>query len=186
MKTNLFVFLTGVFFTLASFNPSVASAQEKTSYPSASLAVNYQKPVRDNRAKILADFLGEFNSPLTEYAEHFVNEADKNGLDWKLVAAISGVESYFGHQIPYESYNAWGWGVYGKNVLRFNSWNEAITVISTSLRANYINKWKADDVYKIGRVYAADPLWARKVTFFMNKIADFAAEKSARELSISI
>ena len=32
-----------------------------------------------------------------------------NGLDYRLVPAISGVESTFGKHIPDNSYNAYGW-----------------------------------------------------------------------------
>jgi len=107
-------------------------------------------------------------------------------LDWKLVAAISGVESTFGQQIPYESFNGWGWGIYGDNVIRFSSWKQGIETVSQGLRTNYIDKWGARDVYEIGALYAASPTWAQRVDYFMGKISEFKDQKLAQSLSISL
>ena len=40
-----------------------------------------------------------------------------------------------------------------------------------------MNKWKADNIWKMGRIYAASPTWAVRVDGFMNSI-DAYAEKS--------
>ena len=147
------------------------------------------KPVakeHDNRVAILREFLGQYNSPLVPFASDFVEIADKYNLDWKLVAAISGVESTFGKQIPYSSFNGWGWGIYGDNMIRFSSWTEGIETVSEGLRTNYLNKWGAKDVYEIGRFYAASPTWAQRVSYFMRKISEFKDQKLAVSLSISL
>lgn len=124
------------------------------------------------RAVILYNFLDKYNSPLKVYSRDFVEKADQYNLDYRLVAAISGVESTFAQQLPYNSYNAWGWGIYGTNMIYFKSYPEAIGTISKSLREDYINKWGAKDVYQIGRFYAASPTWAQRVVYFMSKIED--------------
>lgn len=147
------------------------------------------KPVakeHDSRVAILREFLGQYNSPLVPFAADFVEIADKYNLDWKLVAAISGVESTFGKQIPYSSFNGWGWGIYGDNMIRFSSWTEGIETVSEGLRTNYLNKWGAKDVYEIGRFYAASPTWAQRVSYFMRKISEFKDQKLAVSLSISL
>lgn len=138
---------------------------------SASATLAYHEVEVDYRAKTLQAFLEKYSSPLSKYADTFVEEADINGLDWRLLAAISGVESTFGKQIPYNSYNAWGWGIYGTNAIYFSSWEEAIKVISKGLSENYIEPLGTDDVYAIGRIYAASPTWAQRVLYFMNKIS---------------
>src|SRR5262249_29143298 len=81
------------------------------------------KPV-DQRAVILKDYLAQYNSPLENHAQDFVDAADSYGIDWKLVPAISGVESTFGKAIP-GGFNGWGWGVYGTQAIYFKSWREA-------------------------------------------------------------
>jgi beta-N-acetylglucosaminidase len=160
-------------------------AAEKVSRTSARLALQ-QEAVKDNRVEILERYLKKYNSPFAGSARTFVEEADKNNIDWKLVVSIAGVESYFGKHIPYNSNNAWGWGVYGNNVQRFASWDEGITEISYELKTRYMDKWGAKDVYEIGSYYAADPRWANKVTHFMNDLEEFEKEQDKKMLSISL
>lgn len=141
--------------------------------PSVTLQQTQKKIQENQRTQILHDYLQKYDSPLAPHARVFIQEADKNHLDWKLVAAIAGVESYFGHYIPYNSYNGWGFGVFGNNVRRFESWEQAIQIISKSLKTDYQDKWKAQNVYQIGRIYAADPLWSFKVNHFLSEIETF-------------
>lgn len=175
-----------ILITLAVLATKEVSAAPKVSGASATLSGYATVKKADNRVKILEAYLTKYNSPLAAYADVFVAEADKNNLDWKFVAAISGVESTFGKRIPYNSYNAWGWGVYGDNVLRFESWEDGIATISHGLRTKYMDKWGAEDIYSIGRIYAASPTWAQKVTYFSNKIEKFEKEYTNAQLSISI
>lgn len=136
------------------------------------------KPV-DKRAQILKDYLAKHNSPLENNAQDFIDAADMYGLDWRLVVSISGTESTFGKHIPgghdplYTSYNGWGWGVYGNNVKKFNSWREAIYTISQGLRENYVDKGYTEP-FSMNRKYAASKSWGQKVTFFMNDIDKYA------------
>lgn len=161
-------------------------AEAKVSASSAAFIQLAEAKRVDNRVQILRDYLATKNSPLTDSAETFVTEADKYNLDWKFVAAISGLESGFGKQIPPYSYNGWGWGVYGTNVKYFTSWDDAISTVSQGLREQYMDKWKATDVYSIGRIYAASPTWAVRVEYFMRDIEKFQKNWSPQTLSLSI
>ena len=49
------------------------------------------------------------NAPLADYAEKFVEVANKYGLDYRLLPAIATVESSGGKN-NFRKYNAWGWG----------------------------------------------------------------------------
>lgn len=158
---------------------------EKQAGSSAMITKALPDAESDQREKILKSYLEFYNSPLAPSAKTFVQAADTYGLDWKLLVAISGVESTFGHQLQHNSHNAWGWGIYGTNMIVFNSYDEAIETISKSLRENYIEKWGAKDVYQIGRIYAASPTWAQGVVYFMGKIEEFGA-KDPDSLSISL
>jgi len=165
--------------------PQKIAAEQKASLSSATFAT--QPAVgEDSRAKILKTFLKSYNSPLSAFAKDFVQAADTNELDWRLLVAISGVESTFGQELPFNSHNAWGWGIYGNNAIYFSSYNEAIETISKALRENYINTWGAQDVYQIGRLYAASPTWAQRVAYFMRKIDEFASNDPASALSLSL
>src|ERR1035437_123786 len=73
--------------------PQRAYAQNATDSSPRLNSPNLQQMGFDSRVKILTSFLKQYNSPLTPYASDFVQMADRYNLDWKLVAAISGVES---------------------------------------------------------------------------------------------
>ena len=123
----------------------------------------------DYRVLSLRDFLESHNSPLASYSGTFIKEADHYGLDWRLVPAITGVESTFGKNIPTKSYNAYGWA---NGKFRFSSWEESIFVVNKALRERYINRG-ATSIAKIGRIYATNPTWAWKVSFFMLRIEPY-------------
>lgn len=169
-----------------SLLPSAVFAEQKASGSSAQIELPEKNYVPDYRVKILENYLKQYNSPLVSEAPTFVKYADEYGIDWKLVPAISGVESTFGQQIPYGSYNGWGWGIYGSNMIYFSSWDEAIKTISQGLRQNYMDKWGASDVYQIGRFYAASPTWASRVSYFMASINEFELRNPQSTLSLSL
>lgn len=171
--------------TLMFLFASPANAFEKASGSSAKFQVEGISK-RDTRVKVLEGYLKQYKSPLISEAENFVKYADLYNLDWRLVASISGVESTFGHQIPYQTYNGWGWGIYGTNMIYFTSWEEGIKTVSEGLRTNYLNKWGASNVYEIGKFYAASPTWARRVDYFMRNISDFALRNPQSALLLSI
>lgn len=181
-------FSLGVLFMALTTTHKVYAEAKVSATSAAFVQVNLiasVKPV-DNRVQILHDYLVRQNSPLADSAKTFISQADKYNLDWKLVAAISGLESGFGKQIPPYSYNGWGWGVYGTNVKYFRSWDDAITQISEGLRENYINKMGTDNVYAIGHTYAASPTWAVRVEHFMYDIDRYSAQWSPQTLSVSL
>ena len=163
--------------------PTVRAAERETG--SAGILAFHQ-PVVDTRADQLRSFLASFDSPLTDSADHFVAEADRLQLDWKLVAAIAGIESTFGKHIPHNSYNGWGWGVFTgqQDGIHFKDWNDGITKVSEGLRYNYIDKG-AVTIEQIGRIYAASPAWSWKVRFFLTKIEAFAPTRPS-QLDITI
>jgi hypothetical protein len=166
--------------------PQNAYAQESSaSSASTKLPKTIQLGV-DSRVKILTSFLKQYDSPLVPYAADFVETADKYNLDWRLVAAISGVESTFGKEIPSNSYNAWGWGVYGDNVIRFKSWNDGIEIVSQGLREKYMDQWGGDNIYEIGAMYAASPAWAGHVELWLGRIQEFALRNPQDALTISL
>jgi hypothetical protein len=181
MKTLLFI-LVLTFWSLLT--PSISSAE--IAGASANLLVLEVKEKDDSRTHMLEAYLTRYNSPLSGHAAIFVKEADKNQLDYRLLVAIAGVESTFGKRIPTNSYNGWGWGIYGDNTHGFASWTDAIETISRELRTKYMDKWGAKTVHDIGSYYASDPNWANKVTHFLNDFDQFEQSEKNKTLSISI
>jgi hypothetical protein len=180
-----FVVISALLLIILSQTPKIY-AQEFAAGSSAALFKPVIEKAPDSRTIILKEYLKQYNSPLVPYAQNFVEIADKYDLDWKLVVAISGVESTFGQQIPNDSFNGWGWGIYGDHMIRFSSWTQGIETVSEGLRNKYINTWGAQDVYSIGKIYAASPTWAQRVTYFMAKIDEFKDAKLSASLSISL
>jgi len=121
----------------------------------------------DYRVATLRNFLTEADSPLAAYADEFVASADQYGLDYRLVPAITGVESTFGKRIPQNSFNAYGWA---NGDYRFESWESSIDHVSMTLKTKYIDRG-APTIAKIGRRYAPpSSTWAGKVKYFVAKI----------------
>lgn len=170
--------LIGVTLISALLFPVTAQAQIVNSSNSEQVVEIEARPI-DKRAQIIKSYLAKHNSPLENSAQDFVDAADKYNIDWKLVVSISGVESTFGKRIPgghdplYTSYNGWGWGVYGDNVLKFKSWKEAIYTISKSLKEDYVDKGYTEPL-SMNRKYASSQTWGVRVVYFMNEIEKFA------------
>lgn len=147
---------------------TVAQAAKKQAVASDTIEAKQLDP----RAKILADYLASYNSPLQYHAQDFIDASDTYGVDWKLVPSIAGVESTFGKFIP-GGYNAWGWGVYGTQAIYFKSWRDGIFTVTKGLKEGYISKGLTNP-YDMNRVYAASPAWGGHVAYFLNDLDKYA------------
>lgn len=133
--------------------------------------------VMDERVPLLRGYLQAKGSPLASYSAEMVATADKYQFDWRLLPAIAGQESSFGKKIPWDkegqihSYNAWGWGIYGDQVLIFSSWEEGIEKVGAGLRDGYFNK-NLTTIEEIMRYFTprSDGSWAWGVSYIMEQI----------------
>ncbi len=173
MKHNRFVlFIIGVALLIGSGRP--VYAQETTADSAAQLA-GFASLIVDSRVTHLKSYLKTFDSPLADDAHVFVREADRHGLDWKLVAAIAGTESTFGKRIPPGSYNAWGWGIPtgAQSGIGFKNWEQGIATVSEGLATRYYGRG-AKTIYDVGWIYAANGIsWGNHVTYFLRQIENF-------------
>ncbi|MBI2596762.1 glucosaminidase domain-containing protein [Candidatus Daviesbacteria bacterium] len=170
MSKKFFLLLIVTLIFLTSFSSKIVRAEE------------IEAKQLDPKAKILAQYLAKYNSPLENHAQDFIDAAKEYNLDWKLVPSIAGVESTFGKFIP-GGYNGWGWGVYGTQAIYFSSWREAIFTVSKGLRENYYDKGLTD-LYSINKAYAASPYWAGKVDYFMGDLEKFTSEFEGEKVSL--
>lgn len=139
--------------------------------------------VVDLRIGQLQSFLEKQGSPLAPHADDFITAADRYDLDWKLLPAITGVESTFGKHIPYGSYNAYGWA---NGAYHFESWEHSINHVSKALKEKYVNRG-LDTPHKIGPVYAPpSTTWAGKVVHFMNQIENYPIVSTATDPDLTI
>jgi len=130
----------------------------------------------DPRVLAMSKFLYDYHSPMAPYAETFIIEADRHGLDWRLIASISGVESAFGNLIPKGTNNAWGWRGRDKNEdgwSVFATWEDAIVHITERMAIGYgtdLTPYDIQDVYCPPCGETGLDLWAGGVTRFMNEL----------------
>jgi len=126
---------------------------------------------REEKIQALRDFFEKQRSPLAENAETFVNVAEKYDIDYRLLPAIACMESSCGKRLIPNSYNPFGWGIYGKNAIYFKSYDEAIEVVGKGISEKYVSKG-LDTPEKMAPVYTPPNSvnWKNGVNFFIGKI----------------
>lgn len=137
----------------------------------------------DLRAQKLEKYLEHYNSPLAAHAQILVREADRNKLDYRLLASISGIESTFAQNYIVGSYNAWGWG---GGLIYFKSWQDAITQISQGLAQK---PYRGTEVEQIAPTYCPPNYshWSWAVRYFMDQIEQTrVADKVIEPLPLTI
>ena len=128
----------------------------------------------DGRAKIIENFFKAYKAPLSSYSNTFVIIADKYNLDWRLLPAISMQESNGGTKVISQSFNPFGYGIYGKLITRFNTWEESIERVGKALREDYLNKGLKTPTQIMAK-YTPPSLekggaWAKGVSLFMEEL----------------
>ncbi len=149
-----------------------------SSRPLTSLSVSSNLFGGDPKVASLEKVFERYNCPLKGYGKVFVREAEKNDIPYWIVASIAFQESGCGKVTPKtetgeESYNAWGWGVWGKHVKTFNGWEDGIATVSKYLADNFFSRGITDPC-DIMRVYTppSDGSWCRGVKYFGNIIQE--------------
>lgn len=137
-------------------------------YITASLQVD-----KTNRHAVLEKFFKRYNSPLAENIDTFIEVADRYHIDYRLLPAISCIESSCGKKLIPGSYNPFGWGIYGKNAIYFKNFDHAIRTVAEGLSKNYFSKGY-DTPEEIAPIYTppAHGHWLRSVNFFIGQMSD--------------
>ena len=90
-----------------------------------------------SKADAIDAFYKEHNMPLEGTGMKMVQEAEKNGIDWRLLPAISVIESTGGiHACKKVSHSFFGWG---SCKINFESDEKAIEVVAMNLGGNNPN-----------------------------------------------
>jgi hypothetical protein len=162
--------ITCILLILVLFSISAGTCKASSTEAGVSAMPKFKatsEPEFDYRVYTLRKFLSKYDSPLTPYSADFIAQADFYGIDYRMVPAITGVESTFGKHIPGKSYNAYGWA---NGKYSFTSWPNSIQVVSQTLKAKYIDKG-AVSISKIAKIYAPpSTTWGTKVQHFVSKI----------------
>ena len=131
----------------------------------------------DARGLLLQKFLDRHSSPMAPYADFIVEQADNNGLDFRLLVAIAMCESNLGKHMPsHDSFNPIGIAVFtgqqtGK---KFDNWQHAISWVSQYLKEKFYDRG-ITDLHDIGAIWAPpsvnnDYSWTRCVEGFKDSI----------------
>lgn len=126
---------------------------------------------QEGRVDVLTEFFSKYKSPLAKYSKLIVDTADKYDIDYRLIPAIAMQESTLCKKIIANSHNCWGFGIYGKKVTKFPSFDEAIETVTKTLAHNYIQKGLQEpDEIMSKYTPSNNGEWAENVSFIMEKI----------------
>jgi hypothetical protein len=121
----------------------------------------------DYRKLRLYHFLKEKDSPLKTHTDDFIHAADVWDIDWRLLPAITGLESAYGTRLVPNSYNGYGWA---GGYFYFEGWDQSIFYVSRKLKNKYYQQG-LNTPYKIGSVYAPpNPHWGGLIASIMTEI----------------
>jgi hypothetical protein len=175
VKSEKFNYLTPVYATSnLSENYSLTSINDGTPLDEIKSRTKYY--IEDPRVLAMSEFLGDYNSPMQPYARTLIDSADEYGLDWRLVAGISGVESAFGNITPDSTNNAWGWRGINKNAdgwSIFDNWEVAIQHVTERLALGYgtdLTPFDMEAAYCPPCARNPAHAWANGVTRYMNEL----------------
>ena len=179
-KTNIKAGVTGVWasFSIVAIFAFVTSIMTIPQKAVPQDTTKYSIYSRDSRAQKINAVYKIYNCPLEGMGDVMVYEADKNNIPWWLVAAISFQESGCGKKTPksngVESYNAWGWGVYGDYVFSFDNWVRGIETVSKYLSDKFYSQG-VTDTCEIMKIYTppSKGSWCEGVNHFGDTIQNY-------------
>lgn len=123
-------------------------------------------PMMDSRHIALGNYFSKHNCPLLPYVDDFIAAADKSGIDWRLLPAISIHESTCGKRYPRNTNNPFGWLERKGTVAKFESLPAAIYFITERLanHSPYVGKTIAQKLH----TYCPSPKYPQETINYMN------------------
>jgi hypothetical protein len=178
--TPILLFASIIFFLFLSYNSKYHNGLAGqisgrnvafAALPSAENVLGESIISKDARMEIVRQFFAKYKSPLEPFAQNIVEEADKYDMDYRLLPAIAMQESNLCQKIITDSFNCWGFGIYGKTVTKFESYPEAIKTITKTLATNYIAGGlnTPDEIMK-KYTPSSNGSWAHSVNYFMDML----------------
>ncbi len=132
----------------------------------------------DGRGERIDMIFTKYKCPITGHGQKFVEAADKHQIPYWLVAAVAFQESSCGKMTPKvqgnETFNLYGWGVWGKNVHKFDSIDQGIETVSKYMSTKFISKGITEPC-DIMKVYTppSKGSWCEGIKFFRDEILDY-------------
>ncbi len=133
--------------------------------------IHYQKA--SSEALQIYSFLKKYDSPLQDNAVDFYEASKEYGIDYKVLVAISGVESTFAKNIASGSFNAWGY-MCSNTVCYFKSFREGIYKVAKTISREraYAEYRRTGQIYDLAKPYnyVSPDEWTNKLNYFINRI----------------
>jgi hypothetical protein len=152
---------------LSTTAPKVAYA----ALPRASGTLKMNVTSEDMRITLVRDFFKKHKSALTPYADDVIAAADKYEIDYRLIPAIAMQESNLCKKIIKDSFNCWGFGIYGKKITRFDNYQQAINTVTKTLAIQYKSKGlETPEQIMTKYTPGSNGGWAKNVSHFMDQL----------------
>jgi len=174
---SVFLFIFAIIFSFIILIPREIKLKTKDTYsiysskPLQMKEADFNVNAQDSRAQKINAVFKIYNCPLEGLGETFVYEADRNNIPWWLTASVAFKESSCGKNTPTidggESYNAWGWGVYGDQTHSFDNWVRGIETVSEYFSERFYSQG-ITDLCDIMKIYTppSSGSWCEEVTHF--------------------
>ncbi len=128
----------------------------------------------DARIGSLKEFLEKYKSELLPFTQNIIDSSDRYELDYRLIPAIAMQESNLCKKAPKNSYNCWGFGIYGKTFTKFDNYPDAIETVAKTLAKEYKEKGLVEPEEIMTKYTPSNNGgWARSVSYFMQKLPEY-------------
>lgn len=143
-----------------------------------SVITTQEEVERSEKAEAIDAYFKRHNAPLQGYGMKFVIEAEKNGIDWRLLPAVAMRESTGGkHACKSVPNSVFGWG---SCKMSFSSIDESIEIVAKNLGGNNPNTsrhYKDKTTLQILRKYnSVIPNYPNEVVKIMKDIRNDGTE----------
>lgn len=177
ISTILIIFVSLIYLSTLEYqkNRSNLFSESKVAYaalPSTQNLLRDRIKSKDARIEVLSSFLQKYDSDLFPFTQTIIDTADKYGLDFRLVPAIAMQESNLCKKVIKESYNCWGFGIYGTKVKKFKDYPSAIDAVTKTLASDYKENGLVTPE-EIMKKYtpSSNGSWAKGVSHFMGVLS---------------
>jgi len=163
---------TNPFGSIPQYPRTITAPLVFASLPAITSQIQTSFQTDDARIEIIRQYLDRYKSPLRPYAKLIVQLSDKYNFDYRWLVAIAQQESSLCKRIPPDSYNCWGWGIYGDKVTKFNNYQDALISIAPQFKEIFLQDAHLKDPYEVMQTYTppSDGSWAEGVLYFFKQL----------------
>jgi len=141
---NLSILLVSFMF-LSTYTSQKSSAQEVSRAETQDVSISSpiqiaSITVRDTRIDKVETFFSKYGPKMVGLGKHIVNFADQYQIPIGILPSIGACEGGLGNAIPENSFNTWGWGIYGGKIKKYPNWETAIEDVSRGIYKEYYAK----------------------------------------------